>query len=164
MLKDSVKKFVALETMSCLRIILETQKVIKTSLMFKMKSFFNGELYVGDVDHGIGSILKQSYGYISAGLCLTNTASLIESSGFRVMPRFMPETSLHCCRVAVGLQPENTVLELDMWRFSNSVYLLHSKTGFYEKKNCMRPPENGPRLTTLLGGHPYCFIMAHTAL
>ena len=58
MLKDSVKKFVALETMSCLRIILETKKSIQTSLMFKMKLFFNGELYVGDFDHGIDSILR----------------------------------------------------------------------------------------------------------
>ena len=58
MLKDSVKKFVALEIMSCLRFILETKKSIQVSLIFKMKSFFNGELYVGDFDHGIDSILR----------------------------------------------------------------------------------------------------------
>ena len=128
---NSVKKFIALEIVSCIKSLSNVQKTMEDSFYFKLAKFFNYQQDYADIEHEMCVILKKSYEFISNGMCLTKFASQIGSSGFKTIPQFLPTGSLYAVQVPVGLQHENEMLELLMWKSSDGVFVFHPKTAHF---------------------------------
>ena len=96
LLKASVKKFIALELMSCIKLLFKTQKNMENSFYFKISYFFGIQQYHDDIEHEINIILKKSYNHISIGMGLSKISSRIEATGFKKFRIFAKRISIRC--------------------------------------------------------------------
>ena len=107
---------------------------MENSFYFKISYFLGIQQYYHDIEHEINILLKKSYNHISIGMGLSKISSRIEATGFKTIPQFLPRGSQYAVWIPVGIQHDDDILTLDVWRSLESVFAFDPKTGHFERK------------------------------